>query len=178
MADEQEEVKVEAQEKVKKSPLMLIVIILLVVILLGGAAAGYFLFIAPKDGDTASQRQVVQQPVQKSYPVAPQGAFAGPMGPIKPLDTFIVNLTDASGTRYLKVTAQLELSSEMLTTEIDTKMPQIRDGVLLLLSSKSFDDISTVAGKRTLKREIINGVNRCLSTGQILRVYFSEFVVQ
>jgi flagellar FliL protein len=48
----------------------------------------------------------------------------------------------------------------------------------MLLSNKSFDDISTVAGKRVLKREIVNGVNKYLSTGQIRRVYFSEFIVQ
>ncbi|MCD6569297.1 MAG: flagellar basal body-associated FliL family protein [Deltaproteobacteria bacterium] len=183
MAEEKEDLKDEPKSKEKKSPLMLIVIILLVVILLGGAGAGYFLFIAPKDkdtkkGDASSQGQALHQPVQKSYPIAPRGAFAGAIGPIKDLDTFIVNLTDAQGTRYLKVTIRLEMSSELLATEIDEKMAQVRDEIIMLLSSKSFDDISTIAGKRALKREIINGVNKYLSTGQVLRVYFSEFVIQ
>ena len=97
---------------------------------------------------------------------------------MRPMDSFIVNLTDAQGTRYLKVTMQLEMSHEMLSPEIDNRLPQIRDEVITLLSSKSFDDVATIAGKRALKRGIMNSMNKYLTTGKVLNVYFSEFVVQ
>lgn len=176
------EEKKDTEEK-KKSPVLLIVIILLVLIILGGAAAGYFLFIAPKDKDASgeSTAAVVQsstaQSVQRA--AAPSaGQAAGAMGPIKQMDPFIVNLTDAQGTRYLKVTLQFEMSNAELGMEIDNRMPQICDKIIMILASKSFDDVATVAGKRALKRAIINGVNKHLVTGQVIRVYFSEFVVQ
>ncbi len=176
MAEEKEEKKEKTTEK-KKSHMMLIVLLLLLILVLGGGAAGYFLFMAPKAKDAA--KAVPQAQVQpNTYVPQVRGALAGPMGPIKDLDTFIVNLTDAQGTRYLKVKMGMELSSDQLSAEIDKKMPQIRDEIITLLSSKSFADVSTVAGKRELKREIISAVNRHLATGQVVRVYFTEFVIQ
>ena len=174
MAEEKKEEKQAETKEKKKSPLLLIILFILVLLLLGGAAAGYFLFMSPKAGGKANAQQVQQ----KVYIPASHGALAGLIGPVKDLDTFVVNLTDAQGTRYLKVKIQLELSSDQLSTEIDQKMPQVRDEIITLLSSKAFADVATVAGKRELKRQIISAINRHLSTGQVVRIYFSEFVIQ
>jgi len=169
MAEEKEDKKEETTEK-KKSPMMLIILLLLVILVLGGAAAGYFLFMAPKAKE-AEARNATKMSSQAQQ--VQQGTYIPQRG-----DTFIVNLTDAQGTRYLKVKMGMELSSDQLSAEIDKKMPQVRDEIITLLSSKSFTDVSTVAGKRELKREIISAVNRHLATGQVVRIYFTEFVIQ
>ncbi|MGC9324897.1 MAG: flagellar basal body-associated FliL family protein [Desulfomonilia bacterium] len=174
MATENAEVKEESGKK-KKSPLMLIVILIVFVLLIGGAAAGYFMVLAPMmqgSGSGVAQTGVV---VPQTQAISPGVGLAGPM---KQLESFIVNLTDAQGTRYLKVVMQLELSNALLEPEIEKRKPQIRDEIIMLLSSKSFDDVSSVAGKRALKRAIINGVNKYLATGQVVQIYFTEFVVQ
>lgn len=174
MATENTEVKEESGKK-KKSPLMLIVILMVFVLLIGGAVAGYFMVLAPMmqgSGSGAAQTGVV---VPQTQAISPGVGLGGPM---KQLESFIVNLTDAQGTRYLKVVMQLELSNALLEPEIEKRKPQIRDEVIMLLSSKSFDDVSSVAGKRALKRAIINGVNKYLATGQVVQIYFTEFVVQ
>jgi len=163
----------EVQEPKKKSPLVPIMIVVLVLIIIGGAAGAYFFIIAPK---AASKGQAAQSAAGQAR-VMPAGG--SPAGPIKDnMESFIVNLTDAQGTRYIKVSVKLEMNNEFLNAEIDRRMPQIRDEVIMLLSSKSFDDVSSVAGKKALKRGIINGVNKHLSTGQVTRVFFTEFVVQ
>jgi len=177
MAEEHNDEKTEEKAgKNKSSSLIIIVIALFVLILIGGGAAGYFLFLAPKDGAQTSPAQ--QAPAVQNDAGMAAGSAAGYAGPLKSLDSFIVNLTDAQGTRYLKVVMQLEMSNEILGTEIDRKTPQIRDEIIMLLSSKSFDDVSSVAGKRALKRGILNSLNRYLTTGRVNNVYFSEFVVQ
>ncbi len=170
MAEENNEVRAETRTVKKKSPVVLIVIIVLVLMLIGGAAAGYFMFLAPQ----AKSGQPAAAPSQ-SQAAVPGPGYANPM---KSLDSFIVNLTDAQGTRYLKVVMQLETSNELLGAEIDRKSAQIRDEIIMLLSSKAFDDVSTIAGKRALKRAILNSVNKYLTSGKVLRVYFSDFVVQ
>jgi flagellar basal body-associated protein FliL len=38
--------------------------------------------------------------------------------------------------------------------------------------------VATVAGKRALKRGILASMNKYLTTGKVLNVYFSDFVVQ
>ncbi|HOD35791.1 MAG TPA: flagellar basal body-associated FliL family protein [Syntrophales bacterium] len=95
-----------------------------------------------------------------------------------PMDTFIVNLMDNGGERYLKVVLQLELSDPEAVAELKEIKPKIRDAVLGILSSKSLKDISTTEGKQRLKEEISHRLNGYLSTGKILQVYFTDFVIQ
>jgi flagellar FliL protein len=178
MAEENNEAREEAKtETKKKSSALLILTILFAILLIGGAAAGYFFFMAPQGASvTASAQPAAAVQAQPQVQAAPTGGMSS--GPMKKMDSFIVNLTDAQGTRYLKVIMQLEMSNDMLGAEIDRKTPQIRDEIIMLLSSKSFDDISTIAGKRALKRGILNSVNKYLVSGRVLRIYFSDFVVQ
>ena len=152
----------------------MIVIVLALLVIVAGGVAGYFLPSASKskDAQPGAAPDGCPQTQDQGY------AAGGLAGPMKPMDSFIVNLTDAQGTRYLKVTMQMEMSHEMLSSEIDKRLPQIRDEVITLLSSKSFDDVSTIAGKRALKRGILSNINKYLTTGKVLNVYFSEFVVQ
>lgn len=167
---EKEEAPVEPKKK-KLSPKLLIIIGVVVVLILGGAGASYFLFMGKgKAGHSAEKKEGGGEKKGEKG--------EGAKGATKNLEPFIVNLTDAQGTRYLKAVMQLELSSEALATEIDEKIPMIRDDVISLLSSKSFEDISTEPGKRELKKAILERINKDLKGGQVTRVYFTEFVVQ
>ena len=101
-----------------------------------------------------------------------------PLGPICALETFIVNLADKGGNRYLRVTMDLELANPELQAEITKRMPQIRDSILMILPSKRFDDISSVEGKTELRDEILEKLNSLLTMGKITNIFFKEFVVQ
>ena len=101
-----------------------------------------------------------------------------PLGPIYSLETFIVNLADKGGNRYLRVTMDFELGNAELQGEVDKRLPQIRDSILMILPSKRFDDISSVEGKTALRDEILEKVNSLLTLGKITNIYFKEFVVQ
>jgi flagellar FliL protein len=106
------------------------------------------------------------------------GSIEQPLGPIHALDTFIVNLADKGGKRYLRITMDLELGNPELETEIVKRMPQVRDSVLMILPSKQFSDISSVEGKIALRDEIMETLNNFLIQGKITNIYFKEFVVQ
>jgi len=101
-----------------------------------------------------------------------------PLGTIFGLETFIVNLADEGGNRYLRVTMDLELGIPELETEVSKRLPQVRDSILMILPSKRFEDISSVAGKIALRDEIMETLNGFLTQGQITSIYFKEFVVQ
>ena len=73
---------------------------------------------------------------------------------------------------------QVEVDNPSVEGEIQGKLPQIRDEILMILSNKTFDDVSTTSGKHMVKREIASAVNKYLTTGQVTQVYFTEFVVQ
>ena len=106
------------------------------------------------------------------------GSVEQPLGPIYSLDTFIVNLADKGGNRYLRVTIDLELGNPEMEVEVVKRLPQVRDSILMILPSKRFDDISSADGKIALRNEILNTLNGFFTQEQITRMYFKEFVVQ
>ena len=97
-----------------------------------------------------------------------------------PLETFIVNLMDQTGLgkRYLKVDIMLEVGNEEAKNMVGSFKPQLRDAILLLLSSQSFNEINTVDGKLGLKQELLLRVNQVFGEPIVQRIYFTEFVVQ
>jgi flagellar FliL protein len=169
MAEEEKDVQEESGGK-KKSKLKLIIIILILLLILGGGgAAGYFFFIKGSDDAVAEGGKA-----DKTKKVAKTSEI----GPLYSFDAFIVNLADPGGNRYLKVSMQVELSDEKLAEELEKRKPQVRDIILTVLSSKTYAEISTAQGKLALKQEIIRRVNLILTTGNIVNLYFMEFVAQ
>ena len=101
-----------------------------------------------------------------------------PVGPIFSLETFIVNLADKGGNRYLRVTMDLELGNPEMESEVSQRLPQVRDSILMILPTKRFEDISTAQGKTALRDEIMETMNTYLLKGKITNIYFKEFVDQ
>ncbi len=99
-------------------------------------------------------------------------------GATLPLETFIANLADDGGKRYLKTTMQVEFLGETVPSGVDARLPQIRDLLLTLLTSKTFDQIRTPEGKQELREEIIARLNQVLDRDAVKAVYFTEFIVQ
>jgi flagellar FliL protein len=161
------EEKEEIQKPEKKAfPVKILVISILSLLLLGGGVTAW------KMGAFAQIRQKVK---------AENGANAKKsnkeIGPIQPLDTFIVNLT-GQGRNYLKAKIELELDKEDTTAEINKRLPQLRDNILTTLSSKSFKDIATLEGKYQLRSELKASLNQYLTTGKVTNIYFTDFIVQ
>ena len=100
------------------------------------------------------------------------------LGPIISLDTFIVNLADTGGKRYLRMTIDLELDREELESEVNKRLPQVRDSILTILPTKRFEDISSTKGKTALRDQMLERINGLLARGRVTNIYFKEFVVQ
>ena len=161
----------------KKGKGLLIAII--AVIVLGAGAAGFFVF----QGKSQKAAAEPGKDAQKTEAGATQGEGAkgegsASSGSIFKLEPFIVNLQDNSGTRYLKLTVNLEVSSNTPASELESKSGQIRDSLIILLSSKSYADVGTVEGKYQLRDEILQRVNQYLAHGKVKTAYFTEFVIQ
>jgi flagellar FliL protein len=160
----------------KKSSMKLIIIGVVVLLAVGGGGAfAWFKFLAPhkveaKTPDAKSEKAGEAHPGE-------QAAATAKIGPILDLDPFIVNLADTEP-RFLKVTIKLELDGPAVKAEVSERIPQVRDALLILLSSKETQSLKPTAGKLQLRDEILQRINALLSTGQARNAYFTEFVVQ
>jgi flagellar protein FliL len=100
------------------------------------------------------------------------------LGPMFPLEAFIVNLDDPKLRKYLRVTMDLELKTKEDVKEVEDRLPQIRDYILTILPAKQFDQVSTIEGKNLLRREIQKAINGFFKKEIIVNIYFTEFVIQ
>src|SRR5690606_9351791 len=99
------------------------------------------------------------------------------IGKVVPMETFLVNLAGSRGGKLAKITMELEVSSADVMGEIDRRKPQIRDIIIILLSSKNYEQVSSREGKDFLREEIRDRVNSFLTKGKINKVYFTEFLL-
>jgi flagellar FliL protein len=100
------------------------------------------------------------------------------IGMLWPMEPFIVNLRDNNGERYLKVVLQLEVSQPAVVSELELLKPKLRDSTLDLLGAKSYQELQDLSGKQKLRDDIMIRLNSFLTSGKIVRIYFTEFVIQ
>ncbi len=98
------------------------------------------------------------------------------IGKVLPLETFIVNLAGSKGRKVAKVNIELEVQGEHVLDEMEKRKAQVRDIIIIILSSKSYDDVSTKEGKDGLRNEIKDTINSFLVKGKISNVFFTEFI--
>jgi len=151
------------------SKTMLIIILSVVVLFMASVGAGFFIL-------WNKISQIPQNPVGGEDVAVKEEENA--IGPLYNLDTMIVNLADHGGKRYLRVTMALELSDPEALTTIENRLPQIRDAILMILPTKTYEDVSTTEGKIALRGEIMDKINSLMTKGQVNNIYFTEFVVQ
>lgn len=94
------------------------------------------------------------------------------------LGEFTVNLAGDSGRRYVRTKIVVEVNKPEVVNELQQRTPQLRDGVITVLSSKTMDDIATIEGRENLRREIIRSLEARVGSGRIRNVYFTDFVYQ
>ena len=160
---------------------VLLILMGLVLVLVLGMGGGMFMIWNKLSA--VSPKAVVPE---TGAEVAPDKAKPEEIGAVVSVDTFIVNLADPGGNRYLRVTMDLELAGKPADKsggktagdELAKRMPQIRDAILMILSTKRYVDISTPEGKSALREKMLNAANGLLASSQISRIYFKEFVIQ
>ena len=176
MAEEKTEEVVE--KKSGGSMVLIIVIVLLVLLLVGGGLVAYFLLsgndAAPAVNATPTQIKSMESRKRRSK----RSTDYLTIGPMYPMSQFIVNLLSENGSRFLKTSIDLEMDKTELSAELDKKKPLIRDIIIRTLSSKTFEEVSTMKGKSRLKDEIVSKVNDVLTDGQIKNIFFTDFIVQ
>lgn len=94
------------------------------------------------------------------------------------LDPFIVNLSGASDVKFLKVTVKLKLAKAECTPFVKPHVPEMRDSILMLLSSKEYEMINTVQGKMELRDEVLERVKNIVKGDKVTGAFFTDFVAQ
>lgn len=152
----------------------LIIIIAAVVLLLAGGGAGYYFLVMKPHKEEALKKAEESKAAALVKPI-PEEAKIGPMVEIK---EFVVNIIGEDTTHYVKASLSLELDKDSTQEEVNKRMPQIRDAILLLISNKTFAELQDIQGKNQVKAELKSKINSFLKTGSVNNIYLTDFVVQ
>ena len=100
-----------------------------------------------------------------------------------PLDPpFVVNLENSPQARFLQVSMEVMAKAPEAIDDVKKHMPAIRNSLLLLLSSQSYETLSTVAGKEKIRSASLADIQKILQdrTGKpgVEAVYLTAFVMQ
>ncbi len=154
-----------------------IIIMALVGVLLIGASVGATLFFISGTSSTpegeateteASESEAKDMPKKPLY---------------LPLETMVVNFADPKPAKYLQVDLQLMAYDPAVLIAVEENMPVVRNDILVLLGSQSYDGINSREGKEALRGQIVGAVNGILKRhagikGKVQAIYFTSFVMQ
>jgi flagellar FliL protein len=185
MAEKKEEKKEDGAGKSKKKLFIIIGAAVLVVLILAGIGGYFFLKKSPSTAEQPAGHEAAGKEAAGGHGEGASGEVpvpgAGPkieMGPMVKIDEFIVNIISEEGSHYVKTSMSIEMTNTAVVDEVTTRMPQIRDAMLLLIGNKTFEELQDLQGKKQLKAEITSKINSFLQTGQVKSIYFTDFVVQ
>jgi flagellar FliL protein len=190
-APEKEEGAAEAPKK--KSKLMLFIILGVVAVVLIGGGGAFFLLKkksadeadAEGDGGTGTKKEAK---ADKSHPGKPPTYVK--------LEQFTTNMMAESPEQqpqYIQVVVEMRVSEETAGEIIKGYMPELRDKILRLLSSRKPSQLLSLEGKDALATEIRSTVNTVVNPpqkkgksagkevepeGPVESVHFSSFIIQ
>ena len=200
MADTPKDAATGNSEAAPKKKSKKLIIIIVVVLLLGGGAGGGFFYLR---GTAATAKD--EKSAKKSKPKDDEESNSEEGGKEKPKDgkssaastinsaipddedvkkvvelqPFIVNLTDESEPRYLRLTLSIglgESSGEEKPDEIF--LTRVRNAILAVLTTKKSEEILTVEGKAALRKEILKAAQKASEEPHVLAIYITDFIVQ
>ena len=167
-----EEVLETPEENKQPKSFKILIISGVVVLLIGGGIACLFLFAPKSEEETTFLGRIKTLWASEKKTPSPLHGYIYKMEP------FVVNLVDPGQLRYLKITIHVESDQEKANEEYEKRLPQLRDAILTILSSKNYKDIINAEGKTALREEIKVKLNQLSVSYKVQSIYFTEFVVQ
>lgn len=168
MADEakDQETPESAEPPKKSSALPLIIMAVALVLLGGGGFFAYTKLMASKPAAVETQKAEVKKTPPDS------------IGEMHAMNSFTVNLADPKGKRYIKLKLELEMDTLGALERVQQATPKLRDTVIVMLTSLSFEEVMTPEGKIRIRDELLVRFNQILKPERLKNIYFTEFLVQ
>lgn len=182
---------VEGEAPKKKGKLMVIIIaVVAVVVLAGGGVAAWLLMSKPDKAKKAKDHGEEDVAADEEGHGDGEGdgeeedadAEHGDEHPpvYEKLEQFTVNLS--GGESYLQTEVQLLVATPEVQAKIKAHMPEIRNDLIEVLSSKTAEELGTLEGKKAMAEEVKKKVNAVIGAKKaskgVKKVLFGSFIIQ
>lgn len=146
-----------ADAKPKSKKLLFIIVGVLVLALIGAGAAVFLLKQNQASDDEYDEDGAHSAETRAPAPPPKRDPKALPT--FLPLDAMVVNLADVGGNRFVQVAITLQLDDPKVADELKAYMPTIRNGILMLISQRTAEQMLAIEGKANLTQDIIGEIS-------------------
>ncbi len=160
----------------KKKIILIVVLVFVGLLTLVGTMVGTLWALGifpPQHGESTQSAAVEEAPVEEAK---------APAIYVKIDPPFVVNFDGQGKARFLQVVMEFMGRDEAELEEAQHHMPAIRNKMLLLLSSQSYDVLSTVEGKEQLRQQALAEVQAILERevghSAVEDLYLTSLVMQ
>ena len=158
------------------------IVALIIVASTGSAFLAYLMF--NRSVPAAPQPRAVETPpvaVRSQEAKGAEAAGVAPLGPTMDAGEFVVNLAPSQGSlavRYARVGVVVEGDRREVVDELTRRQPQVRDAIISVIRAKRFEELASAEGVEAVRRELVEALQRLVSRGRVVNVYFTELVIQ
>lgn len=143
---------------------------------LGGSTIGALVVAPAITGPSAAAAAAESEPETDAHG-APADSGAATAAPVL-LNNLVLNPADSRGTRFLLVSVGLQLADAVTSEAFEARETEVRDRVLLVLGTKTIDQLVDMRARDAFRAEIADSVNALLGKHSVRNVYFPQFVIQ
>ncbi|MEW6045933.1 MAG: flagellar basal body-associated FliL family protein [Bacillota bacterium] len=145
----------------------------------GSAFLAYLMFNRSVPARAPEATQAPAQVVERRAASA-EAAAPAPLGPTLDAGEFIVNLAPGPGLgiRYARLGVVIEVDRREVIDELQRRQPQVQDAIIGVVRSKRFEDLSSREGAEALRKELVEVLQRLVSKGKVVNVYYTQLVIQ
>lgn len=186
---EEDDLELDTESSKGKSGLVKIIIIVVVALVLLGGTIGATLYFAgvfdsgdeeqmseemdDADGKSGDKKAASKDKKAKDTSIVIYHQFE---------PAFVVNFEDNNVVRFLQVGMSAMTHDQSVIDELNKHDPAIRNNLVLLFSSQTYQDLSTREGKEGLRKKALKEIQDILkeNTGDpgVEQIYFTSFVIQ
>lgn len=143
-----------------KGKIKIIALALLFIVVATGAGAGFWFY---KAGKIPFLKPTVKKEKYKTVEIG----------------DLTVSLSGSGGAHYLRVVPVIECQEKKpLLAEIAEKKYEIKDAMITVLRAKDIQQVRSVDYEEQMKQELLDAINDRLDSGEVERLYFTEYMVQ
>jgi flagellar FliL protein len=177
----------------------LLIIIAAAVLVLGGAGGGAFFFMnkdhdeeVTADADEGEEAEAEEHDAKDAKKAKSKskkdkkGKKAEPKAPalyVKYEPPFVVNFEAKGVMRFLQISMEVMTRDAPTSEVIKLHEPKIRNNMLMLLGSQTYDTLSSMEGKEGLRKQALETIAKVVEEEggegkQVEDLYFTSFVMQ
>lgn len=146
----------EAPAKPKSRKLLFIIIGVVMLALIGAGTALFLL----KKAQSEDEEDGTELTAEEEHAAPLRDPKTPPT--FLPLDSMVVNLADPGGNRFAQLGITLQLADAKTGEEMKTYMPSIRNGILILVSQRTAEQMLRTDGKQALTQDIMAEISNVM----------------